>query len=112
MSSPSNIIYNKYSADTETLLSAIEQSNLSLIESIISRSNKWSMDWNAGLKEASHIGSVQIIKIMIKQGANNLPLAYSIAARNRHTNAEKYIESIMKADNPTLFNHAEYFTSH
>lgn len=107
----SDIIYNKFSFDTDALIEAINNKNIPLITKLIRDSNRWSIDWNKCLTETAHIGSIEIIKLMINNGATNLPLAYSIAVRNHHIRAAKYFESIMDSDDPELFKHARYFAN-
>jgi len=116
-----DLIYKKYIFNTDDLLLAIDKNNIDAIKEIIhlNKKRQWDFDWNKCLIEAVHNGNLEIIEIMINNGAYNLPIAYKLAIDLNYNGLNKnylaiaeFIYNTMYSEDGDSFNFMEYFSDY
>lgn len=116
-----DMIYHRFLFTTEDLIKAINNNDLKAVQDLCNLHKKfWQMDWNTGLKEATHVGNIEMVKLMLDKGAFELPTAFSIANKKKYQNTDntkKYFDiadllySIMWEEDSDMWNFREYYSS-
>lgn len=75
---------------------------ITLIQSLIDKDTKHELNYNAGMVKAAEGGHIDIVKLMLKNGATDYNLTMRMAARKGHMNIIK----LMLSEGATIYNEA------
>lgn len=116
-----DMIYKRYIFTTEDLVDAINKNDLNAVKELCEMHKKyWQMDWNLGLKEAVHVGNIDMVELMVEKGAYDLATAFKIAANKKFQNTDpnkkyfdiaEYLHTIMWQEDSDEWDFMTYYSN-
>lgn len=107
-----DMVYHRFLYTTNDLTNAINKNDLKTVQKICNIHKKiWQMDWNLGLKEAVHVGNLEMVKLMIDRGAYEFPTAFTIAHDKGYLDIARLLYKTMWGESGDTPDFLEYYNS-